>query len=82
MKFDLHIHSTCSDGRFTPKQVFEEANQRNIKLLSITDHDTIECQQEAIELDDPAKIISAADVSIWIISHYGLDFSQRRCSFE
>ncbi|MCD4656194.1 MAG: PHP domain-containing protein, partial [Planctomycetes bacterium] len=49
MKFDLHIHSTCSDGRFTPKQVFEEANQRNIKLLSITDHDTIECQQEAIE---------------------------------
>ena len=50
MKIDLHIHSTCSDGCFTLPQIFAEANHRNIKLMSITDHDSIKCQSEAIEL--------------------------------
>ncbi len=50
MKIDLHIHSNSSDGRFTLPQIFAEANHRNIKLLSITDHDSIKSQSEAIEL--------------------------------
>ena len=49
MKIDLHIHSNRSDGRFTPTQIIEEANHRNIKLMSITDHDTIMSQPDAIE---------------------------------
>jgi len=50
MKIDLHIHSTCSDGRFSVYEIFEEARRRSIKVLAITDHDTIACQPEAIEL--------------------------------
>ena len=50
MKIDLHIHSgTCSDGRMSIKEIFEEAGKRNIDMLSITDHDSIDCQKQAQE---------------------------------
>jgi predicted metal-dependent phosphoesterase TrpH len=48
MMIDLHIHSHCSDGSFTVKQLFLEAKARNIGLMSITDHDSINCQEEAV----------------------------------
>jgi predicted metal-dependent phosphoesterase TrpH len=45
---DLHIHSkTCSDGNLSIKEIIEEAKIRNIELMSITDHDTIDCQNQA-----------------------------------
>jgi predicted metal-dependent phosphoesterase TrpH len=51
MKIDLHIHTkTGSDGALTVEEVFQEAKKRNITLLSITDHDSIDCQERAIEL--------------------------------
>ncbi len=51
MKIDLHIHTkTCSDGRFSIEDIFKEAKQRGIDLMSITDHDSIDCQERAIEL--------------------------------
>ncbi|MDY6893359.1 MAG: PHP domain-containing protein [Chloroflexota bacterium] len=51
MKTDLHIHTkTGSDGKLPLEDVFEEANNRNIEFISITDHDSIDCQEQAIEL--------------------------------
>lgn len=50
MKIDLHIHTTCSDGNLHVDEVIREASKRNIDLLSLTDHDSIECQDEAIAL--------------------------------
>ncbi|MBN1277141.1 MAG: PHP domain-containing protein [Deltaproteobacteria bacterium] len=51
MKIDLHIHSReGSDGRMTLPEIFEEACRRNIKLISITDHDSIESQNSAQSL--------------------------------
>lgn len=48
---DLHIHSKdCSDGKMGLEEIFSEAKQRNIKVISITDHDSIECQERAKEL--------------------------------
>jgi len=45
---DLHIHSkTCSDGNLSIKEIIEEAKVRNIELMSITDHDKIDCQNQA-----------------------------------
>lgn len=37
---DLHMHSTFSDGRYTPTQLVEEAAASGIAVLSITDHDS------------------------------------------
>ncbi|UCH89919.1 MAG: PHP domain-containing protein [Thermoplasmata archaeon] len=45
MKIDLHVHSkNCSDGRMSIEEIFLEAKRRNIGMLSITDHDSLECQ--------------------------------------
>ncbi|MBE9513539.1 MAG: PHP domain-containing protein [Chloroflexi bacterium] len=51
MKIDLHIHTkTCSDGGLSVEDVFKEAKNREIELMSITDHDTVDCQERAITI--------------------------------
>ena len=49
MIIDLHIHSkTCSDGNLTVEELVKEAKIRNVRLMSITDHDSIDCQEKAM----------------------------------
>ena len=51
MKIDLHIHTrTGSDGNLSVEDVFKEAKHRNINFMSITDHDSIDCQERAVAL--------------------------------
>ena len=51
MIIDLHIHSrTCSDGNLSVEEIIEEAKARNVGLMSITDHDSIGCQYQAMTL--------------------------------
>jgi predicted metal-dependent phosphoesterase TrpH len=51
MKIDMHIHTrTGSDGALSLEEVFREAERRNIDFLSITDHDAIEHQGQAVAL--------------------------------
>ena len=51
MKIDLHIHTrSCSDGNLSIEEVFQEAKNRKIDLMSTTDHDSIDCQKRAIAL--------------------------------
>lgn len=38
---DLHTHTNYSDGTWDLKKLLEEAEKANIKVLSITDHDTV-----------------------------------------
>ena len=40
MKCDLHIHSNCSDGIFTPEEIVDMASSRGLDCIAITDHDT------------------------------------------
>jgi 3',5'-nucleoside bisphosphate phosphatase len=47
MSIDLHIHSNFSDGKMNIEQIISEALRRGITLFSITDHDSIECQEGA-----------------------------------
>lgn len=46
-KIDLHMHSTNSDGEFTPKELINLAIQKGIKCISITDHDIATANKEA-----------------------------------
>ncbi len=51
MKIDLHIHTkTGSDGAMTIGEVLQEAKNRDIGFLAITDHDNIAHQGEAAKL--------------------------------
>ncbi|WP_339488007.1 PHP domain-containing protein [Pseudomonas sp. EL_65y_Pfl2_R95] len=47
MDVDLHCHSTASDGALAPAVVVARAHERGVKLLALTDHDTIEGLDEA-----------------------------------
>jgi predicted metal-dependent phosphoesterase TrpH len=38
---DLHVHTTASDGQYTPSQIIQMASEKNISTLAITDHDTV-----------------------------------------
>jgi len=47
---DLHVHSTFSDGLLSPEQIVYLAQKRNLRALSITDHDEINGYQVAYML--------------------------------
>lgn len=46
--FDLHAHTTASDGTFTPTELVEHARQRGLHGVGITDHDSTEGINEAL----------------------------------
>ncbi|PIE24920.1 MAG: phosphatase [Neptuniibacter caesariensis] len=78
-RYDLHCHSTASDGTLTPTELLQRAEQKGIKVLALTDHDTI---QGAIELTRSSqykvKLISGAELTCaWngrVIHIVGLGF--------
>lgn len=43
---DLHVHTTASDGQYTPAQIIEKAKEKNISVIAITDHDTVSGLEE------------------------------------
>lgn len=49
MRPDLHLHTTASDGVFTPSQVAQMIQKADVTFFSITDHDTISGLQEACD---------------------------------
>jgi len=47
LKYDLHTHSTASDGTLAPAELVRRAVQFDIQVLALTDHDTIAGVAEA-----------------------------------
>jgi len=41
MRADLHVHSTASDGQFTPAQLKQMGRDMQLDVLALTDHDTL-----------------------------------------
>ena len=44
---DLHVHTTASDGQYSPAQIIQKAAEKNLKAIAITDHDTVAGLEEA-----------------------------------
>jgi len=67
VRADLHIHSNYSDGRDGISRILESALRRGIKVLSITDHDTVQGSLEAMDVVDeehlPLVVIPGIEVS-------------------
>jgi 3',5'-nucleoside bisphosphate phosphatase len=63
---DLHIHTTFSDGSFSPKEVVLQAKKKGLKAISITDHDITDAMPEAIEegLKHAIEIIPGVELSV------------------
>jgi len=41
-KIDLHIHSTASDGKFSPADIVCKAAERGLTIIALADHDTVD----------------------------------------
>ncbi len=70
---DLHIHSTASDGSFTPSEIIEHACALGLKAISITDHDTTDGVKEVIEKGIPSQLefISGVEISAEPLPGFG-----------
>ena len=64
MAIDLHIHSSASDGKLSPQEIINQAKARGVTLLSITDHDSISCQADAISTAKAANIAYITGVEL------------------
>lgn len=53
---DLHVHSTASDGALTPAELVARAEQLGIPAIAITDHDTVDGLQAALEASATATV--------------------------
>ncbi len=47
MKIDLHCHTYYSDGQLSPVELVDRANNMQVDVLAITDHDTVQALDEA-----------------------------------
>ncbi len=69
---DLHLHSTFSDGTFTPQELVKMARDGGLKAISITDHDTVDGTGEAVLAGEKygVRIISGVELSVFFDDFY------------
>lgn len=80
MLCDLHTHSTASDGQYTPTELVRLAKERSLDVLALTDHDTVDGLEEAVQAGERAGIrvirgieFSAKEYPTFHILGYGFD---------
>lgn len=96
MNIDLHIHSSYSDGAYSPSELIILAAKQNVGVLAIADHDSVAGVAAGIEAGRTANIsvISAVELSVQFerfqdvhllgygINHHDESFLQRLNSFS
>lgn len=65
LAFDLQAHSTCSDGTLSPAEVVDRAARAGVRLLALSDHDTVAGVSEAIAAGEGAgvRVVPAVEIS-------------------
>jgi predicted metal-dependent phosphoesterase TrpH len=63
---DLHTHTTASDGTYPPEELVREAVRRGVRVLAVTDHDSIEAVPAAIRAardHGPIEIVPGIEIN-------------------
>lgn len=60
MRFDLHTHTTASDGTLTPAELVRHAVDRGLSVIAVTDHDSVDGIAEASDATRRATAEGAA----------------------
>ena len=66
---DLHLHTSFSDGTYSPEQLTSEARRFGLSAIALTDHDTVEgcarmaaaCESSGIEFIPAAELTAELD---------------------
>ena len=66
LRYDLHCHSTYSDGLLSPADVVTRASARGVDVLAITDHDELAGLAEAREAarERGIRLVDGAELSV------------------
>ncbi|MEA2219760.1 MAG: 3,5-nucleoside bisphosphate phosphatase [Solirubrobacteraceae bacterium] len=72
--FDLQCHSTCSDGSLGPADVVAAAATAGVRLLALTDHDTVDGIDEALHAAREHAIELVPAVELSTVDELGEDF--------
>jgi len=84
---DLHIHSNCSDGAFSPNELVQQASREGLTAVAIADHDSVAGIAEGVAagLAFGVEVLPAVELSVqfksWQDVHvlgYGMDWSDAR----
>ena len=91
---DLHIHSTYSDGSCSVKEILQEAENKKLEYISITDHDCVNAYKELENMNIntyyKGKIIVGCEFKCYLeescipieILGYGFDLNTIKEYFE
>jgi len=66
MRIDLHTHTTFSDGTFTPEALVRKAEETDVAVLAVTDHDTLLGIEPAIAAARQGKVTVVPGIELSI----------------
>src|SRR5574344_2379758 len=61
---DLHTHTTASDGQYSPSDLIKKAVEKDISVIAITDHDTVQGLKEGQEQADKSGVIFVPGIEL------------------
>jgi len=81
VRSDLHIHTTASDGTWTPQRLVSEIKDNGIQIFSVTDHDSVEniavtaklAKEEGIRFLPGVEVSTTLEGKLFHILGYGID---------
>ncbi len=85
-QIDLHIHSTASDGRFSPAEIVHQSVEGGLTIMALSDHDTVDGITPALEAAQAfprLKVIPAVEINTDVPSGeahvlgYFIDYTNR-----
>lgn len=64
MKIDLHMHSTASDGKLSPEELVDLAEEKGLGVIAVADHEVVVGSKRAIEysLDKKVEVVPAIEI--------------------
>jgi predicted metal-dependent phosphoesterase TrpH len=63
---DLHTHTTASDGTYTPAELVGEAVRRGVRVLAVTDHDSVDAVVPALvaaQSHPPLEVVPGIEIN-------------------
>lgn len=73
MPVDLHVHTTASDGTYTPSEVVTAALELGLTAVAITDHDSVAGIDEALRASSGTALHLIPGVELSVLGPDGSD---------
>lgn len=64
MRADLHLHTVCSDGDFTPERIVDGAVRGGVDIIAVTDHDGMQACAETAQFAKSAGVRAVDGIEV------------------